>query len=76
MKVVETQLADLWRGDSHYCLLLLKGDNIRFVITKQNVMADDDDAHRITTEFTLMAVMQQWEKLYPDDDQFETADLL
>lgn len=76
MRIIEIQLADLWRGNSHYRLLFLKGDRIRFVITKQDIMSDDDRAHRITTEFTLIAVMQHWEKLYPDDDQLETADLL
>lgn len=69
MKVTETQLADLWRGSSHYRLLLLKGDRIRFVITKQDPLANDDRTHRITTERTLMEVMPHWEKLYPDDDE-------
>lgn len=76
MRIIETQLADLWRGSSHYRLLLRKGDNTRFVITKQDVLAEDDRTHRLTTEFTLMAIMQHWEKLYPDDDQLETANLL
>lgn len=71
MKVTEIQLADLWRGSSHYRLLFLKGERTRFVITKQDIMADDDRTHRITTEFTLMAVMQHWEKLYPDDEPLE-----
>ena len=71
MKVTETQLDDLWRGSSHYRLLHLKGDRIRFVITQQDVMADDQRTHRITTERTLMGVMQHWEKLYPDDEPLE-----
>lgn len=66
----------MWRGSAHYRLLFLKGERTRFVITKQNILADDDHAHRITTEFTLMAIMQYWEKLYPDEDQSETADVL
>ncbi len=75
MKVTEIQLADLWRGSSHYRLLFLKGAQTRFAITKQDVMAEDQRTHRITTEFTLMAVMQHWERLYPDNDQPEMADL-
>ena len=75
MKVTEIQLADLWRGSSHYRLLFLKGERARFVITKQDVMSDDSRTHRITTERTLLEVMQHWEKLLPDDDDLHTADL-
>ena len=71
MKVQEIQLDDLWRGNAHYRLLFIKGERMLFVITKQNVLADDDRTYRITTEFTLIAVMQHWEKLYPDDEPLE-----
>ena len=76
MKVTEIQLADLWCGSSHYRLLFLKGERTRFVITKQDVMSKDSRTHRITTERTLMDVMQHWEKLLPDDRDLNTADLL
>ena len=68
MKEKQTLLDDLWCGNAHYCLLMIKGNGIRFVITKQDVLADDDRSHRMATECTLMAAMKHWEKLLPQDD--------
>jgi len=68
MKVKRIQLAELYRGNSVYQLLQLKGEISRFVITKQNALGNDDRTHRVAIERTLPAAMVHWEKLFLDKD--------
>lgn len=68
MKIKRIQLAELWRGNSVYNLVQLKGERSRFVVTKQSPLALDDRTHNIVTEFTFADAMRHWERLCCDDD--------
>ncbi len=66
MKIKRIQLAELWRGNSVYNLVHIKGERSRFIVTKQSPLELDDRTYNIITEFTLSDVMQHWEKLCSD----------
>ena len=76
MREKRTLLDEQWRGSSHYCLLMIKGNGTRFVICKQDPFAEDDRSHRITTEFTLREIIPYWEKLFPESDDDSELEII
>ncbi len=65
MKAKRLQLGELWRGNTLFQLIHLKGERSRFLLMKQDMLGDGR-MHRVAIERTFSAIMLHWDALLPD----------